>query len=143
MTRRICLLILCLLPSSLLQADDYQDLQGVWERKFLQNDRQFHVRKKIEGNQETVTVTHQGTIVQKHVVKFELSTEGPVKIFRWKKGRITEGNNAGKALTDGQMIYRLDGPLWFSVQGFLVDDQGAPTTEVYRRTGDAPVDQPS
>ena len=49
----------------------------------------------------------------------EIKTDGDVKVFRWKNGKVTAGPQQGQALADGAFIYRLEQKQWTAVFGML------------------------
>jgi hypothetical protein len=116
-----------------VHGDDLADLQGRWELVQAQNGVELRVIKTIEDNIETVEVFSNGTLTQKHVVELTLETVGPVKVFKWKNGRIVAGPHAGKNLPDGQFIYRLEPKRWIAVHGMLQDDRTGFILEIYQR----------
>lgn len=120
------------------RSDDLADLQGTWEMVQKQNGVEHRVIKTIQDGTETVQVFLNGALTQKHVVEISVETFGPVKVFQWKNGQITEGPNKGKQLPDGRCIYRLEDKTWIAVHGLLKDDKKAVMIEVFKRPPPAP-----
>jgi hypothetical protein len=72
-------------------------------------------------------------LLHEHVVEFELKTDGDVKVFRWKNGKVTAGPQQGQPLADGAFIYRLEQKQWTAVFGMLRTDTGPIYSQVFTR----------
>lgn len=127
----ICLL----LTYETCNADELARFQGKWEMKGKNAGNEIRVVKTIEGNRETVEVFSNGVLTQKHYVEFELKSFGPVNVFLWSNGRITQGPKTGKRLPDGRFIYKIDAKTLVGVHGMLDGDKTAVVREVYKRIG--------
>jgi hypothetical protein len=128
----LALLALCLV-SRTAAADDVQSLQGTWETKVTSNGIEYRVEKSIDGQKETVRTFDGANLLHEHVVEFELKTDGDVKVFRWKNGKVTAGPQQGQPLADGAFIYRLEQKQWTAVFGMLRTDTGPIYSQVFTR----------
>ncbi len=118
--------------------DEIADLQGTWEMVQTYNGVEQRVVKTIEDRTETVEVFLDGVLTQKHVVDISIEVFGPVRVFHWRNGQITEGPNKGRKLPDGRSILRLEDQTWVAVHGMLRDDKTSVTVEVFKRPPPAP-----
>jgi hypothetical protein len=125
-------LALCLV-SRPAAADELQTLQGTWETKVTSNGREYRIVKTIDGQKETVRTFDGTTLLHEHAVEFELKTDGDVRVFRWKNGKVTAGPQQGQPLADGAFIYRLEQKQWTAVFGMLRADTGPIYSQVFTR----------
>jgi hypothetical protein len=117
-------------------SDDLAQLQGVWELEFKQGEATIRVQKEVRGNRETLQTYKDGKLVHEHVVDFELSRAGGVKVFRWKNGENTFGPRKGAEMPDGGFIYRLTPEIWTNVYGFLPgEEEHRVFSEQYKKVG--------
>ncbi len=128
-----CALLALCLVSRTAAADDLQTLQGTWETKVTSNGNEYRVEKVIDGQKETVRTFDGTMLLHEHVVEFEIKTDGDVKVFRWKNGKVTAGPQQGQALADGAFIYRLEQKQWTAVFGMLRTDTGPIYSQVFTR----------
>jgi hypothetical protein len=128
-----CALIALCVVARPAAADDLQTLQGTWETNATSNGKEYRVEKTIHGQHETVRTFDGATLLHEHVVEFEVKTDGDVKIFQWRNGKVTAGPQQGQPLADGAFIYRLEQNQWTSVFGMLRTDTGPIYSQVFTR----------
>jgi hypothetical protein len=128
----IALITLCVVARS-APADDLNALQGTWESRVSADGKEYRVEKRIDGQKETVRTFDGTTLIREHVVEFDLTPDGDVKIFRWKNGKVIAGPELGQPLADGAFIYRLEKDRWTGVFGMLRTDTGPVYAQVFTR----------
>ena len=107
-------------------AEELAQLQGVWQTDLKRGEETLRIQVENRGNQQTLRTYRDGLMTHEHIVEFELSRAGGVKVFRWKKGENTFGSRKGNPMPDGAFIYRLKDGRWTTVSGFLPGEEDQP-----------------
>ena len=106
--------------------DDLRLLQGVWRTEIKVPGETIRVEVENRGQRQTLRSDRGEQLQHEHVVDFELSRTGEVRVFRWKNGENVYGPRKGKEMPDGAFIYRLVEDRWTSVSGLLPGEEKQP-----------------
>ncbi len=96
-------------------ADELAEIQGTWEMKKVVNGVERRIVKTVETSKETFEAYEGEKLIQKHIAEIEVESQGPVKVFRWKLGRIIAGQGLAKTcrMAVACTRWRTELGLWF------------------------------
>ncbi len=105
-----------------LHADEIDELQGKWKLEFVQNGRNLHAIKTIDGHTETVETYFGDKLIHRHVVAIEIVPMDEYYILKWGVAEVTDGPEKGSARTPGSLICKRNGNIWYNVVGLRNDE---------------------
>ena len=117
-------------PCGEASEEDYQAVQGVWERTLKQGlFGSQRIVKEIDGDSETVTYYNaDGTVNYANRVKVTLYRFGPIGVFKYSDWVYVAGPSAGEEEEiEGYYIYKVvdDGQTFVEINGVLGDQNSA------------------
>jgi hypothetical protein len=117
--------------------EDLAKVQGTWaaEVRDRQGKPAGRIIKYIDGNREMVVEElADGKIASAHRVQFRVTRQGPVRLFTFFNGEVTEGPRTGQKMGSFTYIYKVDNERFTEVMGMLIgQERQAPTARVYKR----------
>jgi len=102
-------------------------LQGTWFRTVKTEQGEFTIQKEHAGHTTSLVITDaSGNVVEEKHSKFELNTDGQVRIFTFSDNIFIAGPNRGRVAPAPQSyIYRVVGNTFYEFRG-LITDQNEP-----------------
>ena len=119
--------------TSSLIASELDELQGKWEFRLQENNRNLRVVKTIRDNTETVESFEGNQLVHKHIVTIEVVETDGVVIIKYGESEITEGPRKGQKGTPGAFLSKRLAKSWYNVSGLLASEEFPPSLLKFTR----------
>ncbi|WP_237229164.1 hypothetical protein [Rubinisphaera sp. JC750] len=110
-------------------------VQGTWFRTVKTDQGEFTFMKEHAGHTTSLVITDaKGQLVEEKHSKFELSTDGPVRIFTFSDNIFVAGPNRGRVAPAPQSyIYRVVGDTFYEIRGLLKEDKDGINAFTWKR----------